>query len=145
MPVIQSEITSFFTNHKWRLRVKTEWRRSMSLSLFKYDRSSMTDGAQYGHVWSYKPTTPYSLQPPYRTTPVENNTVQLLISLLNADRRWTARESAAEVGVCHKTVLHILHVILGYWKLAGRWKFPRSTMAPLCSRTDLVGPLPKVR
>ena len=44
---------------------------------------------------------------------VENNTIQLLVSLLNADRRWTARELAAEVGVCHKTVLHILHDILG--------------------------------
>ncbi|PSN36375.1 hypothetical protein C0J52_23866 [Blattella germanica] len=40
---------------------------------------------------------------------VENNTVQLLASLLDVDRRWTARELAAEVGVCHKTVLHILH------------------------------------
>ena len=48
---------------------------------------------------------------------VENNTVQLLASLLDADRRWTARELPAEVGVCHKTVLHILHDILGYRKL----------------------------
>ena len=39
---------------------------------------------------------------------MENNTVQLLTSLLDADRRWIARELAAEVGVCHKTVLHIL-------------------------------------
>ena len=31
---------------------------------------------------------------------VDNNTVQLLASLLDADRRWTARELAAEVGVC---------------------------------------------
>ena len=36
---------------------------------------------------------------------MENNTVQLLASLLNADRRWTAREVAAEDGVCHKTVV----------------------------------------
>ena len=34
---------------------------------------------------------------------------------------WTARGLAAEVGVCHKTVLHILHDILGYRKLAARW------------------------
>ena len=34
---------------------------------------------------------------------------------------WTARELAAEVGVCHKTVLHILHDILGYRKIAAHW------------------------
>ena len=34
---------------------------------------------------------------------VGNNIVQLLASLLDADRRWTARELTAEVGVCHKT------------------------------------------
>jgi len=28
---------------------------------------------------------------------------------------------AAEVGVCHKTVLHILHDILGYRKIAAHW------------------------
>ncbi|PSN49044.1 Phosphatidylinositide phosphatase SAC1 [Blattella germanica] len=33
---------------------------------------------------------------------VENNTVQLLASLLDVDRRWTARELAAEVGVDHR-------------------------------------------
>ena len=48
---------------------------------------------------------------------VENNTVQLLASLMDAQRRWTAREVAVEVGVCHKTVLHIL----GYRKLEARW------------------------
>ena len=52
---------------------------------------------------------------------VKNNTVQLLASLLDADRRWTARVLAAEVGVCHKTVVHILHDILGYCKFAERW------------------------
>ena len=45
---------------------------------------------------------------------VENNTIQLLASQLNADSRWTALELTAEVGVCHKTVLHILYDILGY-------------------------------
>ena len=59
-------------------------------------------------------------QPPYRMTHVENNTVQVLASLLDADRRWNERELAAEVGVCHKTVLHILHDILDYRKLAAR-------------------------
>ena len=49
---------------------------------------------------------------------MESNRVQLLASLLDADCRWTARELGAEVGVCHKTVLHILHDILGYRKLA---------------------------
>ena len=31
---------------------------------------------------------------------VENNTLQLIASLLDADHRWTARELAAEVGLC---------------------------------------------
>ena len=52
---------------------------------------------------------------------MENNTVQFPASLLGADRRWTERELATEVGVYHKTVLHILPNILGYRKLAVRW------------------------
>ena len=52
---------------------------------------------------------------------VENSTVQLLASLLDVDRWRTARELAAEVGLCHKTVLLILHDILGYRKLSARW------------------------
>ena len=48
---------------------------------------------------------------------VENSTIQLLASLLDADRRWTVCELIAEVGVCHKSVLHILHDILSYRKL----------------------------
>ena len=52
---------------------------------------------------------------------VENNTVQLLASLLDADHRWIAHELTAEVWVCQKTVLHILHDIPGYRKLASCW------------------------
>ncbi|PNF26439.1 hypothetical protein B7P43_G16450 [Cryptotermes secundus] len=52
---------------------------------------------------------------------VDNHTIQLLASLLDADRRWAAWELAAEVAVCHKTVLHILHDILGYRKIAACW------------------------
>ena len=52
---------------------------------------------------------------------MENNTVQFLASLLDADRRWTACELTAEVRVCHKTVLHFLQDILGYRKLAAHW------------------------
>ena len=52
---------------------------------------------------------------------MENNTFQLLASLLVTERRWTARELVVEVGVCHKNVLHILQDILGYRKLAARW------------------------
>ena len=52
----------------------------------------------------------------------ENNTVQLLVSLLDADRRWTARELTLEVGVCHKPMLHILHDVLGYRKLAAPYE-----------------------
>ncbi|PNF29374.1 hypothetical protein B7P43_G07838, partial [Cryptotermes secundus] len=46
---------------------------------------------------------------------------QFLASSLDVDSRWAVRELAAEVGVCHKTVLHILHNILGYRKIAARW------------------------
>ena len=59
---------------------------------------------------------------------MENNIVQRLASLLDADRRWTARELAPEVRVRHKTVLQILHNILGYRKLAARW-MPREISA----------------
>ena len=52
---------------------------------------------------------------------VKNNTSQLRASFLNADRLCTARELAAEIGVYHKTELHILHDILGFRKLAARW------------------------
>ena len=52
---------------------------------------------------------------------MENSTVQLIASLLVADRRWIALELVAEVGVFHKTVLHILHDIQGYHILAARW------------------------
>ena len=41
--------------------------------------------------------------------------------MVDADRRLAERELAEEVWVCHKTVLHILHDILGYRKLAARW------------------------
>ena len=51
---------------------------------------------------------------------MDNNTVQLPASLLNVARLWTARELEAEVevGLFHKTVLHIL----GYRKLSALWK-----------------------
>ena len=52
---------------------------------------------------------------------VDNHTIELLASLLDVECRWTARELAAEVGICHKTVLHILHDILGYRKIAAHW------------------------
>jgi len=52
---------------------------------------------------------------------VDNHTFELLASLLDVERRWTAWELAAEVGICHKTVLHILHDILGYRKIAAHW------------------------
>ena len=52
---------------------------------------------------------------------VKNNTVQLLASLLDAHRQRTARELAVEVGVCHKTMLHILHNIMDYHKLPACW------------------------
>ena len=51
---------------------------------------------------------------------VENNIVQLLASLLDADRRLTAIKLTVEDGVCRTTVFHILH-ILGYRKLTARW------------------------
>ena len=52
-------------------------------------------------------------KPTYRMTPKwRRTTVKLPASLLDADRRWTASEVAAEVGVCHNTVLDILQDIL---------------------------------
>ena len=51
---------------------------------------------------------------------VGSNTVQLLAHMLDAEHQWTARELEAEIGVCHKTVIHILRDILGYRKLAVR-------------------------
>ena len=51
---------------------------------------------------------------------MENNTVQLIASLLHADRQWIAYDLAADVRVYHKTVLHILHDILGYRKFSSR-------------------------
>ena len=81
-------------------------------------------------------------KPLYLTTPRGKNTVQLLATLLDADCRWTVHELAAEVGVCHKTVCHILHDILGYLQtfstLDTQWKLWGATMAPLCSHTELV-------
>ena len=59
---------------------------------------------------------------------IKNNTVHILPFLLDADRRWIARELAAEVEVCHEIVLHILHDI---WVTANLqcvgylMKFPR--------------------
>ena len=58
-------------------------------------------------------------------TPMKNNAVQLLASLLDADRRWAAHELTAEVGVYHKIVLHD---ILGHGNLQRvgyPMKFPR--------------------
>ena len=51
---------------------------------------------------------------------MENNKVQLLAFLLNADRRWTVRELAWNSEFDTK-LLHILHDILDYRKLAARW------------------------
>ena len=53
--------------------------------------------------------------PTWRTTQSK-----LLVSLLDSHRRWTARELAAEVGVCQKILLHIRHDILVYRKLEAR-------------------------
>ena len=52
---------------------------------------------------------------------VENNAVGLFAALLDSGRRWSACELAKEVARCHKTVLHILHDILSYLKLAAHW------------------------
>ena len=73
---------------------------------------------------------------------VQKNTVQLLASLLHADRWWTARQLAAVVGVCHKTVLHILHDILSYRKFAAHWIRPDITTM---QSQGLFGSVPKGR
>ena len=74
---------------------------------------------------------------------VENNTVHLLASLLDADCRWTACDLAAEVWVCHIMVL----VILGSCKLVA-CLIPHEISevqqwATLCSHTGLVEPVPE--
>jgi len=78
---------------------------------------------------------------------VDNHTIQLLASLLDVERRWTAQELAAEVGVCHKTVLHILHDILGYRKITATLGTPYTvrgaTMETVCNCTGLVEPVPE--
>ena len=60
----------------------------------------------------------------FRTTSVQDDpmwkTTQIN-SLLPCWTRWAARKLAAEIGVCNKTVLHILYDILGYRKHAARW------------------------
>ena len=56
---------------------------------------------------------------------VENNTVQLLASLLDADRQCTAYELAAEVWVCHKTVLHDILVTVNLQRVGYPMKFQR--------------------
>ena len=80
---------------------------------------------------------------------VENNTVQLLASLLDADRRWTARELAAEVGVRHKKSAPHSARHSGLPQtcsaLDTTWKFWGATMAPLCNGKVLVGPVSKGR
>ncbi|PNF14876.1 hypothetical protein B7P43_G05136 [Cryptotermes secundus] len=64
------------------------------VKLFREERNAIQDSSRSGR------------------SHVDSHTIQLLASLLDVDRRWAARELAAEVGVCHKTVLHILHDIL---------------------------------
>ena len=75
---------------------------------------------------------------------LKNNTVQLLASLLDDDRRRIAREL-----VCHKTVLLILQDILGYRKLQRvgyTMKFPRckNNMTMQSHRTFWTGTKGKV-
>ena len=81
-------------------------------------------------------------QLPYMTTPrgVQPGSTP---SLSDADSRWTARELAAEVGVpmsqkcaphsARQSELEIPRIFVG------------TTMASLCSRTGLVGQVPKGR
>ena len=62
---------------------------------------------------------------PFRTTSIQDNptwrTTQFNFLLLRWMSWWTACELAAEVGVWHKTVLHILHDILGCRKFSACW------------------------
>ena len=57
---------------------------------------------------------------------MENNTVQFLVSLLGADRWWTAPELAEELGVCHKSVLI-------FWVTAHLKRFGYSVKFPRCN------------
>ena len=74
--------------------------------------------AQWHDMWKRSGKTGMS----FRSTSVQDDpacrTTQLSSCfLIECYFRWTARELAAEVWVCHKTVLHIL----GYRKLAAGW------------------------
>ena len=76
-----------------------------------------------------------------------NNTVQLLASLLDTDRRWAARELAAEVSsMSQNCVPHSARhsgLPQNCSMLDTPWNFRGTTMGPLYSHTGLVGPVPK--
>ena len=71
---------------------------------------------------------------------MENNRVQFLASQLDADHRWIARELAVEVWVCHNSAWHS-GLPQTCNTLDTTWNFRGATMAPLCSRKSLVGPV----
>ena len=82
-------------------------------------------------------------------THVENNTIQLLASLLDADHQLTVCELAVEVkSMSQNCASHSARHFRLPQTCSGLdtpWNFRGSTMAPLCSMTGLVGPVPKGR
>ena len=74
---------------------------------------------------------------------VENKTVQLLASLLDADCRWTARESEFVTKLCF--IFCTFSITTNLQCIGYPMKFRGATMALLCSSTGLVGPVPKGR
>ena len=65
----------------------------------------------------------HSEQPSFRTTPCwqPHNWASFFFAGCRTSMDCTGVTVAAEEGVCHKTVLHILHDILGYRKIAAHW------------------------
>ena len=65
----------------------------------------------------------HSGQPSFRTTPCwqPHNWAPCFFAGCRTSMDCKGVTVAAEVGVCHKTVLHILHDILGYRKIAAHW------------------------
>ena len=111
-----------FTNLEQHSRIKIEVTRSRSTQEFLRDCVKHV-AMQRCHIAQCHDGLMRSGKAgvPFKTIPRGDDTFQLLASLLNADCRCTAWELVADVGVSHKTVLHILYDILCYRKLAARW------------------------
>ena len=74
---------------------------------------------------------------------MENSTVQLVASLLDVDRWWTAHELAAEFWVSMSQNCAPHSALQTCSVLDTPWNFRGAAVAPLCNHTGLVGFVPK--